>query len=54
MDVFCDLLGRVGDHSSFGVNYDPSNTILAGEDPLELLRRVKQCSAPFTLGALPP
>ncbi len=25
----------------FGVNYDPSNTILAGEDPLELLRRVK-------------
>jgi sugar phosphate isomerase/epimerase len=25
---------------NFGVNYDPSNTILAGEDPLELLRRV--------------
>ncbi|HSI84599.1 MAG TPA: sugar phosphate isomerase/epimerase, partial [Candidatus Methylacidiphilales bacterium] len=25
----------------FGVNYDPSNTILAGEDPLELLDRVK-------------
>jgi sugar phosphate isomerase/epimerase len=24
------------------VNYDPSNTLLAGEDPLELLRRVKQ------------
>ena len=23
------------------MNYDPSNTILAGEDPLELLRRVK-------------
>src|SRR3954465_13401209 len=40
MDVFCDLVGRV--HSPhFGVNYDPSNTILAGEDPLELLRRVK-------------
>ncbi len=39
-DVFCDLVARV--HSPhFGVNYDPSNTILAGEDPLELLRRVK-------------
>jgi sugar phosphate isomerase/epimerase len=39
-DVFCDLVGRI--HSPhFGVNYDPSNTILAGEDPLELLRRVK-------------
>jgi sugar phosphate isomerase/epimerase len=41
MDVFCDLVDRI--HSpSFGVNYDPSNTFLAGEDPLELLRRVKQ------------
>lgn len=40
MDVFCELVDRV--HSPhFGVNYDPSNTILAGEDPLELLRRVK-------------
>jgi sugar phosphate isomerase/epimerase len=40
MDVFCELVGRI--HSPhFGVNYDPSNTILAGEDPLELLRRVK-------------
>jgi sugar phosphate isomerase/epimerase len=40
-DVFCDLVDRI--HSPyFGVNYDPSNTILAGEDPLELLRRVKQ------------
>ena len=26
--------------SYFGVNYDPSNTYLAGEDPLELLKRV--------------
>ena len=37
MDVFCDLVDRVGEHPNFGVNYDPSNTILAGEDPLELL-----------------
>jgi sugar phosphate isomerase/epimerase len=41
MDVFCDLVDLVGEHPQFGVNYDPSNTILAGEDPLELLERVK-------------
>lgn len=40
MDVFCELVERVKS-PGFGVNYDPSNTILAGEDPLELLRRVK-------------
>lgn len=40
MDVFCDLVAEI-DSPWFGVNYDPSNTILAGEDPLELLRRVK-------------
>jgi sugar phosphate isomerase/epimerase len=39
MDVFCDLVDQVT-AENFGVNYDPSNTILAGEDPLELLRRV--------------
>jgi len=39
MDVFCDLVSEV-QASNFGVNYDPSNTILAGEDPLELLQRV--------------
>ncbi|HNC23366.1 MAG TPA: sugar phosphate isomerase/epimerase family protein [Opitutaceae bacterium] len=40
MDVFCDLIGRIR-HPRFGVNYDPSNAFLAGDDPLELLRRVK-------------
>lgn len=39
-DVFCDLVSRI-DSPHFGVNYDPSNTILAGEDPLELLERIK-------------
>ena len=38
-DVFCQLVESVQD-ANFGVNYDPSNTILAGEDPLELLCRV--------------
>ena len=40
MDVFCDLIARI-EAPNFGVNYDPSNTILAGEDPLQLLARVK-------------
>ena len=39
-DVFCELVERV-QSPYFGVNYDPSNAILAGEDPLDLLRRVK-------------
>ncbi|NNE91031.1 MAG: TIM barrel protein [Verrucomicrobiales bacterium] len=39
MDVFCPLVDAI-DHPNFGVNYDPSNTYLAGEDPLELLSRV--------------
>ncbi len=38
-DVFCKLVDRI-QHPYFGVNYDPSNTYLAGEDPLELLKRV--------------
>jgi sugar phosphate isomerase/epimerase len=39
MDVFCKLVARVH-HPNFGVNYDPSNTYLAGEDPIDLLKRV--------------
>jgi sugar phosphate isomerase/epimerase len=39
MDVFCKLVDSIH-HPHFGVNYDPSNTYLAGEDPLELLYRV--------------
>jgi sugar phosphate isomerase/epimerase len=39
MDVFCKLVDQIH-HPSFGVNYDPSNTYLAGEDPIELLKRV--------------
>lgn len=39
MDVFCQLVDSL-DHPNFGVNYDPSNTYLAGEDPIELLKRV--------------
>ncbi|MFZ9262930.1 MAG: sugar phosphate isomerase/epimerase family protein [Chitinophagaceae bacterium] len=36
MDVFCALVNKI-QHPNFGVNYDPSNTFLAGEEPLDLL-----------------
>ncbi len=39
MEVFCKLVSLIN-HPNFGVNYDPSNAFLAGEDPLELLKRV--------------
>ena len=39
MEVFCALVDRIR-HPNFGVNYDPSNAYLAGEDPLDLLYRV--------------
>ncbi len=39
MDIFCALVDRI-DLPGFGVNYDPSNAFLAGDDPLELLRRI--------------
>lgn len=38
--LFCDLVSRI-DSPHFGVNYDPSNAYLAGEDPLDVLERVK-------------
>jgi sugar phosphate isomerase/epimerase len=41
MDVFCEIVDRIR-HPRFGVNYDPSNAFLAGDDPLELLRAVKR------------
>lgn len=39
-DVFTEIVDRI-DSPWFGVNFDPSNAFLAGEDPLALLDRVK-------------
>ena len=39
MDLFARLVDSIH-HPNFGVNYDPSNTYLAGEDPMDLLRLV--------------
>lgn len=38
-DVFCKLVEKIH-HPNFGVNYDPSNAYLAGEDPIDLLNLV--------------
>jgi sugar phosphate isomerase/epimerase len=39
-DLFCELVSRIA-HARFGVNYDPSNAYIAGDDPLELLKAVR-------------
>jgi sugar phosphate isomerase/epimerase len=39
-DVFLEIVNQI-DSPWFGVNYDPSNAIIAGEDPLEVLAAVK-------------
>jgi sugar phosphate isomerase/epimerase len=40
MDVFLELLDMIPPSEFFGVQYDPSNAVVAGDDPVELLRRV--------------
>jgi sugar phosphate isomerase/epimerase len=40
-DVFLELLAAIPLSSHFGVNYDPSNAIIAGDDPIALLEAVK-------------
>ncbi len=39
-DVFLELLAAIDDREHFGVQYDPSNAIVAGDDPIELLTAV--------------
>jgi sugar phosphate isomerase/epimerase len=41
MDVFLEIVNAIADRTHFGVQYDPSNAIVAGDDPIELLERVK-------------
>ena len=42
MDVFLELLDAIPEREYFGVQYDPSNAIVAGDDPIALLQAVKQ------------
>jgi sugar phosphate isomerase/epimerase len=39
-DVFLALLDAIPERTHFGVQYDPSNAIVAGDDPIVLLRAV--------------
>lgn len=40
MDVFLEIVNAITDREYFGVQYDPSNAVVAGDDPIELLRAV--------------
>jgi sugar phosphate isomerase/epimerase len=40
MDRFTEIVSAVTDQEHFGVQYDPSNAIVAGDDPIELLRAI--------------
>ena len=41
MEVFLQLVEAIPESPWFGINFDPSNTIIAGEDPIALLEAVK-------------
>ena len=40
-ELFLELVDAIGPSPWFGVNFDPSNSLIAGEDPLVLLEAVK-------------
>ncbi|MCC6169677.1 MAG: sugar phosphate isomerase/epimerase [Caldilineaceae bacterium] len=40
MDVFLRVIDAIHERAYFGVQYDPSNAIVAGDDPIALLERV--------------
>jgi sugar phosphate isomerase/epimerase len=40
-EVFLEIIEQI-DSPFLGVNFDPSNTIVAGEDPIELLQKIKK------------
>jgi sugar phosphate isomerase/epimerase len=40
-DVFLEILEQIPESPHFGVQYDPSNALVAGADPIALLEQVK-------------
>ena len=42
-EVFLEIVNAFRGRENFGVQYDPSNAIVAGDDPLHLLRSVLDC-----------
>jgi sugar phosphate isomerase/epimerase len=41
MEVFLEIINSIHERQYFGVQYDPSNAIVAGDDPITLLKMVK-------------
>lgn len=41
MEDFLELIGGIPESKWFGVNFDPSNALIAGDDPIALLEAVK-------------
>ncbi len=41
MDVFLRIVNAIPEEKYFGVQFDPSNALVAGDDPVELLQAVK-------------
>jgi sugar phosphate isomerase/epimerase len=42
MDIFLEIIGAIEERQYFGVQYDPSNAIIAGDDPIALLKAVQE------------
>lgn len=42
MDIFLEIVNSIEERNYFGVQFDPSNSIVAGDDPLILLNAVKE------------
>jgi len=40
-DIFLEIIQAIDERRYFGVQYDPSNAIVAGDDPIALLEKVK-------------
>lgn len=40
MDVFLEIVNAIPEQKYFGVQYDPSNAIVAGDDPISLLSAI--------------
>jgi sugar phosphate isomerase/epimerase len=39
-DVFLELVASISDRQNFGVQFDPSNAVVAGDDPVDVLKAV--------------
>jgi sugar phosphate isomerase/epimerase len=40
-DVLLEIVEAIDERQHFGIQYDPSNVIIAGDDPIALLKRIR-------------